>query len=474
MPYLVISRACWRNRFHDDPGVIGRTVRLNKHPFTIVGVTPPGFQGTLLMATPEFYMPILNQEQIEGVSILNDRGARWVFMTLGHLKAGVTPEQAAEDLTAVGAYLEKTYPKDHGNMKFMLARPGLYGDYFGRPVMAFLSALMLLAGLILLAACANLGSLFAARAADRAREVALRLALGAGRGRVLRQFFTEATLISLIGGAIGMWGSLVLLRSLMAWNPFPQFPTNIPVSPDAKVYAVALLLALAGGFLFAAAAIRQVFQTDPYDIVKSGTRSTGDRKFTSRDVLVLIQIAICAVLITSSMVGVRGMLRTIHSNFGFQPQNVLLTNTTLDMAGYRGEEAQAMQKRMLEAIRSIPGVTGVGMVDWPPLTNGAGRVAMVFREQTTDLKPGNAAATAMILKISPDYFRAAGTALLAGRDFTLHDDHNAPPVAVVNREFARIFFGSIPDGVGRYFISRCATDREFRWWVLCRMGSTRA
>src|SRR3989454_7923184 len=128
-------------------------------------------------------------------------------MVLGHLKAGVTPSQAVADLNSIGSYLQKTYPKDDGQMTFSLTRPGLYGDYLGRPVRAFLTGLMLLAGLILLAACTNLGSLFAARAADRSREVALRLALGAGRVRILRQLFTEATLISVIGGALGISGS---------------------------------------------------------------------------------------------------------------------------------------------------------------------------------------------------------------------------------------------------------------------------
>jgi MacB-like periplasmic core domain len=191
--------------FSDDRSVVGSTVQLNKHPFTILGVAPPGFDGTLLFLNPDSFVPMVNAEQIDGTSYLNARGNRWVFMTMGHLKPGVTPGQAVADLNSIGAYLEKTYPKDDDQMTFALARPGLYGDYIGRPAKAFLTALMLLAGLILLAACANLGSLFAARATDRSHEVALRLALGSSRPRILRQLFTEAILISLIGGAAGLW-----------------------------------------------------------------------------------------------------------------------------------------------------------------------------------------------------------------------------------------------------------------------------
>src|SRR5262249_32195598 len=161
-----------------------------------------------------------------------------------HLKAGVTPAQAASDLSVISSDLEKTYPNDYHHVALTLGRPSLIGEYLGRPVRAFLTALMLLATLILVAACANLGSLFGARAADRSREVALRLALGAGRIRILRQLFTEATLISLGGGAIGLWASIVLLRGVSAWQPFPQYPINLPVSPDASVYVFALLLAL--------------------------------------------------------------------------------------------------------------------------------------------------------------------------------------------------------------------------------------
>src|SRR5262249_32969078 len=155
----------------------------------------------------------------------------WIFMVMGHLKPGVTTSQAIADLNSIGAFLEKTYPKDDGQMTFALARPGLYGDFLGPVVQAFLIGLMLLAGLVLLAACANLGSLFAARAADRSREVALRLALGASRARIVRQLFTEAMLIALIGGVAGVSASVVVLRGLSVWQPFSRFPIHVPVTP---------------------------------------------------------------------------------------------------------------------------------------------------------------------------------------------------------------------------------------------------
>jgi predicted permease len=449
-PYIVLTYAYWRGHFEGDRSVVGRTVQLNKSPFTIVGVAPPGFRGTLLFFSPDFFVPIVEQEQVEGWSVLNARGNRSVT-PLGHLKTGVTPVQAIADLNSIGSDLEKNYPKEDGQMSFALARPSLYGDYFGGPVQAFLAGLMLLAGLILLAACANLGSLFAARAADRSREVALRLALGAGRIRILRQLFTEAVLVSLTGGAIGLWCSVILLRGLSTWHPIPQYPVHIPVIPDANVYGVALLLTVASGFLFGAVPVRQVLHTDPYQIVKSGSIVRVGKRITVRDLLLGVQIAICAVLVTSSFVAVRGLVRSLHSNFGFEPQNTMLVNTDLDMAGYRGERVRTMQKRMIDAMETIPGVTSVGLVDAAPLAGGGNPSSNVFSDETTDLRPSNAAAEALIFNISPDYFRAAATALLTGRTFTWHDDKDAPRVAVVNREFVGRLFGGATNAAGRYF-----------------------
>jgi predicted permease len=445
-PYIVLSYAFWHTRFQDDRGVVGRVVRVNKQPFTILGVTPPGFRGTLLFFSPAFFVPIVNSNASE----LSARGNRWIFEAIGHLQHGVTPAQASADLNSIGSYLGKTYPNDDGQMSFALVRPSLYGDYAGRPARAFLAGLMLLAGLILLAACTNLGSLFAARAADRSREIALRLALGASRFRVLRQLLTEALLISLLGGAVGLWGSTVLLRGLSVWQPFSRYPVHIAVAPDAYVYGVGLLLSLASGFLFGAVPARQVLHSDPYEIVKSGSIVRVGARMTLRDTLVVVQIAICAVLVTSSMVAVRGLARSLHSNYGFDPRNAVLAVTDLAMAGYSGAEMPAMQKRMLDAVNAIPGVQSVGLINEPPLRECCS-ASTVFTDKTTDLRASNAAADAFLYNVSPEYFQAAGTALLAGRTFTLHDDRDTPRVAVVNREFASKVFGAATNAIGGYY-----------------------
>jgi predicted permease len=450
-PYIVLTWAYWHTRFHDDPGVVGRTVQLSKHPFTIIGVAQRGFYGTLLFGGPDFFMPIINQEQVDGQDLLHARAnVQGIFESLGHLKPGVTPAQAATDLKSVAAYLEKTYPKEAGHRDFTLAHPGLY--VFGGPARAFLTGLMLLAGLILLAACANLGSLFGARAADRSREVALRLALGSSRKRILRQLLTEAVLLSLVGGTFGLLGSVVLLHRLSIWQPFPAAPIRLPVAPDAPVYWVALILALVSGLLFGIVPVRQVLRANPYEVVKAGSSGRTGRRITIRDVLLAVQIAICAVLVTSSLVAVRGLVRSLHSHFGFEPRNTMVVNVNLAQAGYSGSQAPAMEKRMIQAMEAIPGVQRAGLAtSYPPLIFAAAMGTHVYKDEARDLRPANAVAEPYRYDVSPGYLEAAGTALLTGRDFTWHDDENAPRVALVNREFARKLFGSAAGAVGRYY-----------------------
>jgi predicted permease len=457
-PYIVLMYAYWHSHFQDDRGVLGRVVQLNKHPFTIIGVAPPEFQGSFPVFAADMFVPLVNQEQVDGQAWLNVRANKFVSEIIGHLKPGVTPAQAAADLSAIGAQVERSYPRDATDMKYILAHPGV-ADVFGGAVRAFLTGLMVLVGLILLAACANLGSLFAARAADRSREVALRLALGSSRMRILRQLMTEAVLIAVAGGALGLGGSVAMLRRLSAWQPFPQFPLSMPVSPDAKLYLMALLLALASGLLFGIMPMRQVLRANPYQIVKAGSWGARGRRVTARDVLLVVQIAICAVLVTASMVAVRGLTRSLRISLGIEPRDAMLVEANLSMAGYRGDQTAPMQRRMIDAMGTIPGVKMVGLVDTPPLHMGW-MTTVVFSDQTTEFKEANAAAKPMLYRASPEYFQAAGTRVLAGRTFSWHDDAKAPRVAVINLEFARKVFGSAGNAMGRYFKRRDGTRAQ--------------
>lgn len=313
-----------------------------------------------------------------------------------------------------------------------------------------MAGLMLLAGLILLAACANLGSLFAARAADRSREIAVRMALGSRRNLILRQLFTEAMIISFAGGICGMAGAVGILRVLSTWHPVPGIPINVPVNPDVRTYALALILALVSGVLFALVPVRQVMRADPWQIIRSGSAMGSLRRFTLRDALLVLQIAICAVLVTASLVAVRGLARSLHSDYGFHPQGVMLAKADLQMGGYGGDKRTEMQRKIIDAATAIPGVTAVGIADRLPLAIG-GNDSSVYTDSATDFRPANSVADAQQFDVSPDYFRAAGTTLLAGRTFTLNDNSKSPLVAVVNREFARRVLKTVDKAVGSHF-----------------------
>ena len=441
-PVAIISDRLWKARFGGDRQALGKSVILDGVSSTIVGILPPEFR---FIEDRDVYLP-----PHQAGPMFNDRRFPGV-LPVGRLKPGVTAAQASADLQSIATFLTRTYPKDDDALNFSLARPGLLGNLLGRPVRAFVAGLMLLAGLILLAACANLGSLFAARAADRSREFALRLALGSTRRHILRQLLSEAILVALIGGVVGIAGSVVLLRGLTAWQPISTFPINLPVHPDALTYTVALLLAVGSGLLFGLVPVRQVLNADPWQVVKTGsTAATAGRWFGTRDVLLVVQIALCAVLVTSSLVAVRGLVRSLHSTFGFQPQNAFVVSTDLNMAGYHGDQVPVMQRRMLDEVANIPGVTSAGVINFLPLSLGWEENS-VFANTTTDLRESNKVAESVTYSVSPSYFQAAGTTLLAGRTINWRDDKNAPKVAMVNREFARKVFGSITGAVGGSF-----------------------
>jgi predicted permease len=449
-PFVVLSYALWHTQFHDDRGIVGRSLQVNKHPYTVLGIAPPEFRGTELFFAPAFFVPMAEQPQMEGYNGLEERGNH-SSMVVGRLKPGVTPAQATADLNVIGTWMAKTYPHDDDGVNFTLARPGLVGDALGGPARAFMAGLMLLAGLILLAACANLGSLFAARTTDRGKEIAVRMALGSKRWLILRQLITEAVLVSLVGGLVGLGGGIAILRWLSAWQPIPNIPINVPVNPDPWTYLVAFALALLSGLLFGLVAVRPVLRSDPWQIIRAGGSAMAHlRKFTLRDLLLVVQIAICAVLVTSSLVAVRGLMRSLHSEFGFDPSNVVLAATDLKWAGYTGDKVPIMQRQILDAVRAIPGVSAAGYSSGLPLSLGSGD-SFVYTDATMDFRPTNFAADAMIYRVSPGYFAAAGTTMLAGREIGWHDDSKAPAVAVVNEEFARKVFGSANKAIGGYF-----------------------
>ncbi len=441
-PYVVLSDSLWRSAFNADPGVIGTTVRLNKDPYTVVGVAPAQFHGTEQFVWPDYFIPIVNYFDAK---YLADRTGRPLVM-LGRLKPGVTPQQATENLNAIAAQLAKEYPKTDTGVPPRLIRPGLYADD-GDVIRGFLYSVTGLALLVLLAACANLASLFAARAADRSRELALRVALGASRWRLVRQLMTEAMVLSLLGGAGGLVTASLLLSALNRWqSPYG----HLAVTVDASVYLAALIFTLISALLFGMIPARQISQSSPLQMIKSGpVDPVHRRRFALRDLLLGAQIAICMLLVTASLVAVRGMARMLHAPLGFQPQGAMLAD--VDFSLVEGENVPLEKKKaMLEAVRRIPGVTAAGTLSKSPFTGGI-RGIPVFPPGTTEFTLNNSVLAPYGFTISPGYLEAAGTRLLRGRDVSWRDTTTTPHVAVVNETFARKMWGDAP-AIGQRFI----------------------
>lgn len=446
-PYVVLSDAYWHSRFGADPRVIGTTVELNKHPYTLIGVAPASFHGMELFLWPDLWVPMVNAPQLDGYNFLDKRFNHGLFV-VGRLKTGVTPAQATADLNNVASQLAKAFPETDDGMGARLVRPGMFGDQLGGVARNFLNGLLLLALLTLAAACVNLAGIFAARTADRGRELAVRVALGSSRWRVLRQVLAEAGLLSLAGGAAGAFVAAVMLRWFSAWQPIAQFPIHVTVATDWRVYGFAVLLAIVSGVLPALLSARQIWKMDATQAMRGSSQQVL-RRFTVRDILLAVQVTLCALLVTCALVGLRGLARSLHAPLGFRPQNVTLAEMALKMADYTDASALPLQRKLIADAEQIPGVTAVGTIDEEPLVGG-GSSTPFFSEGTTDFRSSNSAGVAKFFTISPGFLDAAQTRLLAGRDFTWHDDMASPRVALINQTMARMLFGNA-SAVGRRF-----------------------
>jgi len=310
-----------------------------------------------------------------------------------------------------------------------------------------------LALLVLLAACANLASLFAARAADRSRELALRVALGASRWRLVRQLLTEAMVLSMLGGAAGMAIAGLLLGALGRWG-LPGYGmhsaySDLVVDVDVAPYLAALILALVSGLLFGMIPARQIWQSNPLQAMKSGpVNATPRRRLALRDLLLGAQIVICMLLVIASLVAVRGMVRLLHAPLGFQPQGAMVAE--MDPSEVEGDVPVEKTKAMIDALRSLPGVTAAGTLSKLPFTGGI-RGIPVFPPGTTEFTLNNSVLAPYRFTISPGYLEAARTRLLSGRDVSWRDTTQTPYVAIVNETFSRKMWGDTP-AIGQRFI----------------------
>jgi predicted permease len=445
----VLSWTAWKSDFGADSNIVGKTVRLNKQPYTIVGVTPEGFYGTEKFLQSDIFVPMANEASLDGVNWLESRRDPHVW-SIVRIKDGITMPQVRAELNAIAARISRQYPKDEEKLSFKLTRPGLMGDFFGAPARGFLAGMLGLAGIVLLAACANLGSLFAARTADRTREIAIRMAIGSSRWRIVRQILVEALVISIFGGASACALAWLSLIGMANWHPPTEYPMRFHIQPQPSLILTGVLISVLAGVLFGLMPLRQIFKADPSDAIKSsGSQSPAGRRWALRDVLLAAQIALCCVTVTAAFVSLRGLGKALKMDLGFNPKHAVVTKFELSQAGYSSEAADHFQRQLLERVSQLPGVQAAGYAQSTPLS-GDTSDSDVFSQQTTDFRSSNRTFNAYDYYVSPGYFIAAETPLLAGRDVSFTDTAKTQAVAVVNQQFARHLFHSAA-AVGRYF-----------------------
>ncbi len=445
---IVLSDACWRGRFHADPQIVGKTLLVGKTPFTIIGVTPRGFRGTERFILPEVWLPFHDGPEVDGSGGFDHRG-NTIAEVYARLRPGVTRAQADTDLRRVSEQMAREYPKEDEGTTWHTAPVGLMGEALGTPVRAFIAGVGSLALLVFLAACANLSVLFSSRTTERARELGIRLALGSTRRRILRQLMLESVLIAALGGAVASLFAKWLLHLVSGWQPSTALPAQLFAEADWRVYTASAALALLTGLFFGVLPARQVWRTDPNRTLRSAGSTGGIDRGWFRSGMLLAQIALCCLLVTASAVALRGLQSMKNVPLGFNPQGVTLATVDVKLAGYSGDSAVATQQRLLDAIQRIPGVTSAAYANDQPLSLNA-NTRDVYLPGATAFDHAHIAASPLDFYVSPGYFAATGTRLVAGREFTLRDDTKAPTVAIINRTLARRLFGT-EDAIGRRF-----------------------
>ena len=437
-PLAVLAYDTWQARFGGRRDIVGSTLVINGMPFTVLGVAPQGFHGTEKIYHPEIFVPMTMQPHIELGSTWLETRATQNLMVITRLKAGVTLDQGNATIGAAIAQLSKEHARN-GPITGRLARVGLFGDAIGAPARAFVWGLFALGALLMLAGCANLAGLLLARGNDRAREIALRTALGAGKSRIARQLLTESVLLALCGGIGGAALALAGTRLISAWQLPTELPVQIDLTADYTVLGFATLAAVLVGVIVGTAPARFASRLDINRSLRAAAGvGIGGRRFQGREVLVCAQVALCVVLLHASFLAVRGLQRAATASIGWNPTGLVMAATELGLARYTTPQFDVYLNRVIEEARGLPGVTSVSASNSLPLHIDQSSTTLFTSSETAPER----GMTVSFYNVAPDYFATLQIPLREGRDFTRFDTREAPPVVIVNRAAAERLFGT--------------------------------
>jgi macrolide transport system ATP-binding/permease protein len=449
-PVVVISHGLWQRRFGADPQVLNRGVTVNGRPFTIIGVAPREFAGTTRGFVPDLYVPItmlgqLSADRPGNEHPLNTRYFTWHWI-MGRLKDGVAPEQAQ---AAMGLLAQQAnaaaLPNTSTNLVVLPGAQGFSDNL--REARLPLNLLLGTAGLVLLIACANLANLQLARATGRTRDFAIRLALGAGRGRLVRGLLTESLLLSLAGGGLGLLVAVWLVDVLNQFRP-PNADIELPSGLDPRALLFALAASVATGLLFGLVPAFRASRPQIVPELKGGGSTTEPRvgRWNLRSGLVVLQVSLSLVVLVSAGLCTRSLQKLQGIDAGFEPSKVVLASFDLGLNNYAAPQAKEFYDRLLERVRTLPGVEAAGLSLVTPLSGSAPGMSV---ERVEGYQAGpREHAVGEINFVDGDFFRALSVPLLRGRDFTAIDAANSPAVVVINDAFAQRYFSG-QDPVGK-------------------------
>jgi predicted permease len=452
----VLSHGFWERSLGRDPSVVGSTLTFNRTPFTVIGIAPRGFTGTILGGNPSAWVPMSMHDVVQPNFDWYEQRRGLFLFAFGRLQPGVGLDQAAANMRTVFAQLEQAFPTDNkgrgaGAVALLDARLNPFGQG-GAPVVQISMILMSVVGIVLLIACANVANLLLARASRRRREIAVRLALGAERLRLVRQLLTESMVLSMIGGGLGVLLAYWLLDALVAADLQLPIPVDDELAIDVRVMGFTALVTIGTGLLFGLAPAIQSSRPDVVPVLKNEMvpSSTGRRGLASflslRQALVVAQVALSLMSLVAAGLFLKSLQQAERLDTGFETRGVLVMNVNLGREGYTPERGQLFYQQVAERVAGLPGVRHTAVAQNPPLAGGISRSVFPEGEDSTTRDR----ILIQVNSISPGYFDAIGIPLVRGRDFANADTTGTPLVVVVNETMAERFWPG-QDAIGKRF-----------------------
>lgn len=455
-PVVVLSYAVWTRQFGSDPGVVGQTISLNAASFTVIGVAPPNFKGIVSLARPDvLWIPLSMRDYVvtgQLKALENHRRMRWISI-VGRLKPQVGVEQARAAMKTIASSLEKEYPRDNPGRTCELypLNQSALGINNRKQFSLAGGVLMGVVGVVLLIACVNLANLLLAQSAKREKELSLRAALGAGRGRLVRQLLTESTLLSVVGGIAGLliafWGRKLL------WSFRPPFLQDgaIDLSFDTRVLVFTLAVSLLTGLLFGIIPALKASRTDINEVLKAGGRGTvGWAHNRMRSLLVVSEIALALVALIGAGLFLRSMQRAQQISIGFEAKDLFEYNFDLGALRYDEGHGQQFFREAIERVKSVPGVADATISSNGILGGGNGGISGTIFREGEQSDPNNRGTLVVFDDVTPGYFAALHIPLLSGRELTDFDRENTTPAVVISKAMADIVWPG-QDPLGKHF-----------------------